>query len=261
MKILLTNDDGIFSEGIQALRQELSKIAKVVVIAPDRERSAVGHSLTLHKPLRIIPIIIKNENFGYAVNGTPTDCVVLGLKDIFKKKPDLIVSGINRGANLGGDLTYSGTVSAAMEGAVHKIPSFAISIASRRVKDFSFAARFAVHLAKIVLKNGMPHFSFLNVNVPNIRENEIKGVEITQQSKQCYIGTLEKRRDPRDKYYYWIGGSFPKDKAKKGTDVYAIINNKISITPVQLDLTDYKLYKKIKKWELKDVCSFLLKPL
>jgi 5'-nucleotidase len=262
MKILLTNDDGIFSEGIQVLKRELTKIGEVVVIAPECERSAVGHSLTLHKPLRIKPIFIKDENFGYAVNGTPTDCVVLGLKFIFKKKkPDLIISGINRGANLGGDLTYSGTVSAAMEGAIHKIPSFAVSIASREAKDFSFASKFSRELAKIVAKNKLPPFSFLNINIPAVKEEEIKGIEITYQSDRCYIGTVEERKDPRGKYYYWIGGTFPKNKAKKGTDVYAIINNKISITPIQLNLTNYKLYEKIKKWDLKNVYSILHKSL
>lgn len=261
MRILLTNDDGIFSEGLQCLKNELSKIAKVIVIAPEVERSAVGHSLTLHKPLRITPVVIKGENLGYAVNGTPTDCVVLGLKFLFKRKPDLVISGINRGANLGGDITYSGTVSAAMEGAIYKIPSFAVSIASRQAKDFSFAAKFSREFAKIVAKNGLPPFSFLNINIPDLKEEEIKGVEITYQSSRCYIGTVEERKDPRGKYYYWIGGTFPKNKAEKGTDLHAIINKKISITPIQLNLTDYNLYKKIKNWDLKDVYSLLYKSL
>lgn len=251
MNILITNDDGIYSEGIFALKRELEKIAKVFVIAPEREKSATSHCLTLHKVLRLTEVKIHNKFFGYATNGSPSDCVVLGILDVLKKKPDLIVSGINRGGNLGGDLTYSGTVSGAMEGAIFGIKSFAISIAGRKNPDFNFAAKFTKNLAKVLIKKELPPWTFLNVNIPNISQSEIKGIELTYQAKQAYKGKLEKRVDLRKNPYYWIGGYMPQNNNEIGSDLYCIRNKKISITPVHLDLTNYQLLKEMEKWEIK----------
>lgn len=250
MKILITNDDGIYAEGLIALKKELEKIAKVTVVAPDREKSAASHSLTLHKPLRMTKVKIDGDFFGFSTNGTPSDCVVLGVLDILKAKPNLLISGINRGGNLGGDLTYSGTVSAAMEGTILGIPSFAISVASSSVKSFTFAAEFATSLAKVLFKKGLPPLTLLNVNIPNLEKKKIRGVEITSQSTQSYQGRLEKRTDLRKRAYYWLGGSTPNSYLKEGEDLWAVKKGKISLTPVHLDLTNYDLIEELKKWKI-----------
>lgn len=247
IKILLSNDDGIFAEGLLALKREIEKIADVYVVAPEKERSASSHALTLHKPLRLNEEYINGDFFGYSCSGTPADCVVLGVSNIIKK-PDLVISGINRGGNLGCDVTYSGTVSAAMEAAILKIPSFSISVASQKVKDYSFAAKFASLLAKKMISIKLPPLTFLNVNIPNVSPHKIKGVEITCQSKLAYQGKVERRFDLRGKPYYWIGGSHAKCEDEEGTDISAIRNNKISITPIHLDLTNYAVMNKLKKY-------------
>lgn len=249
MKILLTNDDGIYSEGIQTLKNQLDNIAEVIVIAPDRERSTVGHAMTLHKPLRIRQVKVNGGSEGYAVNGTPTDCIVIGLLEIMKnEKPDLIVSGINRGPNLGDDIIYSGTVSAAMEGAMRNIPSLAISIAAYENFKFESAALFTKKIISHLIKNNLPENLVLNINFPNIDYKELKGIEITRHGKRMYQDELKKIHDPQGDIHYWLGGDLPKGKIEPDTDFKAIYNRKVSITPLSLDLTNYNIMPKIKDW-------------
>ena len=244
--ILVSNDDGIHSEGIKALARALKRVGEVFIVAPDRERSAASHSLTLHKPLRV-------EKIGpnaYAINGTPTDCINLAVNGILKKRPDLVVSGINKGGNLGDDVTYSGTVSAAMEGTLLGIPSFAISLVSisRENFDFKNAARFAARLARFILKNRLPKDTLLNINVPDV--DEIKGYRITKQGKRLYGDAIVEKVDPRGKKYYWIGGDILKWEGGEDTDFKAITSNFISITPVHLDMTNYASFKELHKWKI-----------
>lgn len=258
MRILVTNDDGIHSEGILALKTSLSSLGEVVVVAPDRPRSASGHSITLHKPLRVEKVKLRDGDFGFASNGTPSDCVSLGILDIAGGPVDLVVSGINRGPNLGWDLTYSGTVSAAMEGAVMGVQSFAISVASYDDSaGYDYAAEFAAFLTGLLSKNTLPPSVLLNVNVPGVPVDEIAGIEVTRQGKRHYSGRIEKRLDPMGRAYYWLGGDLPLDELEDGTDVKAIADHKVSVTPVHLDLTGYAALDVVDGW---DVDSFRYSP-
>ena len=241
--ILISNDDGIHSEGIKALARALRRVGEVYVVAPDRERSAVSHSLTIHRPLRVE----QHATHIYAIDGTPTDCINIAVNGILKKRPDLVVSGINKGGNLGDDVTYSGTVSAAMEGTLLGIPSIAISLASRGNFDFTLAARFAVRLARFVLKNGLPKDTLLNVNVPE--GVDIKGYRVTKQGKRFYGDAVVEKVDPRGKKYYWIGGDILKWEGGQDTDFQAVADQFISITPVHLDLTNYASFKELYNWK------------
>ena len=226
--ILVTNDDGIHSKGIIVLAKALQEIGNIFVVAPDSEQSAVAHSLTLHRPLRVDKI---KKNF-YAVDGTPADCIHLGVNTILPKRPRLIVSGINKGGNLADDIIYSGTVSAAFEGTLLGIPSFAISLVSRSHFKFDVAARFALRVARYIMRRGLPKNTFLNINVPNLDEKEIKSYKITQQGKLIHDGggVIEKV-DPRGRKYYWIGGGEMIFDKGRNTDVEAISKSHISITP------------------------------
>jgi 5'-nucleotidase len=240
--ILVTNDDGIHSPGLKALAGALGEIGEVYVIAPDRERSAAGHSLTLHKPLRATEV----GPGWYVVDGTPTDCVTLGVMGMLKEKPQLVISGINLGANLGDDITYSGTVSAAVEGTLLGIPSFAISAVDSRQEDLAGAADFAGRLAQVILERGLPRDTLLNVNVPS---GQVKGVVVTRQGKRSYNELIVEKIDPRGKTYYWIGGGEPTWELLGGTDYEAVMEGKISITPLHLDLTNYVATQALKSWE------------
>lgn len=244
--ILVTNDDGIYSPGIVSLSRALDRIDEVFVIAPDRERSAVGHALTLHRPLRVEQIG-RNQ---FCINGTPSDCVNLGVLGILSKKPDLVVSGINRGANLGDDVTYSGTVSAAMEGTLLGIFSIAISLVKEDFSNFKFAAKFGAKIAKIVLNKGLPRDTLLNINIPAKKGKEIKGVKITKLGRRIYSEKIVEKIDPRGKKYYWIGPESPQWHQDENTDFEAIAKDMISITPLHLDLTNYKALPKLCEWEL-----------
>lgn len=244
MNILLTNDDGIKSEGLHALKKSLSKVGNVFIIAPDRERSACGHSLTLTHPIRVEEI----DKNTFATDGTPADCINIGILEILSQRPDLVVSGINPSPNLGDDVTYSGTVSAAMEGTLLNIPSFSISMADWTNIKFDFAAEFACKIAHLILKHGLPQHTFLNINVPNLPEEKIKGVAICCLGKRKYHEELVKRVDPRGKTYYWIGSKGVIDEdGEEGTDVRAIKEDKISITPLHLDMTNYDYLPTFKK--------------
>lgn len=250
MNILITNDDGIYSEGIRALYESLRTIGKVTIVAPDAERSAVGHAITLSDPLRVKKISRGGKFFGYATTGTPADCVKLAIRALLKKKPDLIVSGINLGPNVGYSVLYSGTVSGATEGAILGIPSFAISLATFTRPDYSFAAIFARKLAKQIIQNkGLPKGTLLNVNIPAVRQKYIKGVRIVKQSEKAIEERFDKREDPHKHIYYWLTGEVIKSDKKEDADIETIRNNYISITPIHCDMTNYEFIKKLQGWK------------
>jgi 5'-nucleotidase len=239
MRILLTNDDGIYAKGIEALHEHLSKDHDVVVVAPETEQSAVGHAITLTDPLRVKSINRNGAFFGYAVKGTPADCVKLAINELVELAPDLVVSGINLGANVGINVIYSGTVSAATEGTILGVPAIAFSINSFRDPDFEPAARFARLLVRQVGEHGLPPHTSLNVNVPAIPESKIKGVRVTRQGITRFVEKFDRRVDPRENVYYWQCGSTPPLDEDGNTDASALANDCISITPIQHDLTNY----------------------
>jgi 5'-nucleotidase len=248
-RILVTNDDGIYAEGILALKAALEAVGEVFVVAPDRPRSACGHSITLHKPLRMNKVRLPDGSHGYAVSGTPSDSVSLAVIEVMRHKVDLVVSGINPGPNLGWDLTYSGTVSAAMEAVMMGFPAIAASVASH-AEDMSYdlAARFTAHIARIVLTHGLPADTLLNINVPHVPADRLNGIEVTRQGRRRYAGQIQKRLDPNGREYYWLGGDVPVDEMEEGTDVKAIADQKISVTPVHLDLTGYSSLDEVRSW-------------
>lgn len=249
MKILITNDDGIASHGIAVLVSEIKKIADVVVVAPDTEQSAVGHAVTVSFPLRMTEFYKDSSFFGYAVSGTPADCVKIAFKEIFKTLPDMVISGINLGPNTGTHIIYSGTVSAATEGTILGVPSFAISLGAYKNPDFIFAAEFAGKLALLIKKNGLPKDVLLNVNVPAVPKEKIKGVRLTVQGKTKFIGALEKRVDPRDKTYYWLTPEIVEVSGGPELDTIAMQNNEISITPLHYDMTAKDSMPIFRKWQ------------
>lgn len=248
--ILVTNDDGIYAPGIFHLKNALQRIGNVTVVAPMIEKSAVGHAITLSDPLRVSEVERNGVFFGYAVNGTPSDCVKLGSRCILDRKPDLIVSGINQGPNTATNIIYSGTVSAAAEGAIMGIPSFAVSIASFTKKEFSYAAKFAVHLAELILRKGLPQGTLLNVNVPAVPEDEIEGVVITRQGKGRYEEAFDRRIDPNNRVYYWLTGKRMILDQGDDIDDIVVMHNKVSITPIHYDLTDHSFVKELKTWHI-----------
>ncbi len=240
--ILVTNDDGISSQGIKVLAKTLKSAGDVYIAAPETEQSAVAHALTLHRPLKSEKVS-KNK---YYINGTPTDCVIIAVKKLLSEKPDILVSGINNGANLGDDITYSGTVAAAIEGTLLGIPSIAVSLVRDDSNGDAFrgnasilksAAEFAKDTALKVIKKGLPADTLLNINIPNVKN--IKGVKITKQGKRVYDNGIKELSDPRGKECYWIGGGLPQWEAGENTDIEAVNMGYISITPVHLDLTNY----------------------
>jgi len=233
-RILVTNDDGIFSEGIERLAAALADVGEVFTVAPDQERSAAGHSLTLHHPLRAKLVGERR----WSVDGTPTDCVNWGALHLLKdRKPQLLVSGINVGLNLGDDVTYSGTVSAAFEGTLIGIPSVAISQEIETGFTFDAAAAFARRLAERLLGHGLPAGTLVNVNVP---AGETRGVRVARLGKRRYGELVVEKADPRGRPYYWIGSTIPVGEPEEGTDITAIAEKYISMTPLHLDLTAYQ---------------------
>ena len=249
MRILLTNDDGIYAPGIRALWQELSQIATVLVVAPDGERSAVSQAITVHQPIRVDQHVIDLPDIcAWRVGGTPTDCVKIALESLLPVTPDFVVSGINQGANLGTDVLYSGTVSAAIEGAMHGIPSVAVSLDSWQSNDFSYAAKFTREMILKLCKHRLPLHTLLNVNVPALPESELKETAITKLGVRCYENTFERRLDPRGRHYYWMSGKLAESDNDPDTDVMAVREGKISVTPVHFDLTNYSLIHSLEKW-------------
>ena len=245
MNIMITNDDGIHAAGIRALAEAMTELGTVTVVAPDRERSAAGHSLTLHSPLRIFEL----RKGWYAVDGTPTDCVNMGVHNMLPATPDLIISGINHGANLGDDITYSGTVAAAMEANLMGIPAIAFSLATfDQSSHFSDAAQIAVQVARKVIVLGLPTDTFLNVNIPNCPQNLMLKPEITRQGKRSFTGKIVDKTDPRGRKYFWLGSEDPHLTDVPGTDFHAINRRHVSITPLHLDLTNHKSLSILSEW-------------
>ncbi len=244
---LITNDDGIHSPGLDALVKALSKLAECMIIAPDRDNSAVSHSLTMNRPLKVTRL---KDGF-YTLDGTPTDCVAIGLNKIVKQRPDLLVSGINPGPNIGDDISYSGTVSAAVEGTMYGIPSLAVSLAGDAPYNFAEPADIAVKLAKQILKQGLPKDTLLNVNVPSGKS--IRGTKVTRQGRRLWDNAIQETSDPLGRKHYWIGGGTPYPDFSEDTDVYAIQNGFISVTPIHLDLTNHKGIEFLKnEWHLEE---------
>jgi 5'-nucleotidase len=247
MKILVTNDDGIHAPGITSLADALTYLGTVAVVAPDRERSAIGHALTLHHPLRAVKL---GPNL-FSVDGTPTDCVNLGIHSLLDFKPDLVISGINRGGNLGDDVTYSGTVSAAMEATLMGIPAFSVSLVTMgEGENYQEAASFAAKLARIVFDEGLPNDTFLNVNIPDLPGDKLLPPLITSQGKRRYEGMIIDKVDPRGRNYYWIGTVDLNFIDIEGSDYAAVSRGHISITPLHLDLTNYNSFAVLNKWNL-----------
>ncbi len=239
MSILLTNDDGIYAEGLSALRKELSKIAETIIVAPSREKSGVAHGVTLARPIAVEKVLLDGAT-AYAVDGTPVDCVKIAVKGMGAARPDLVLSGINLGSNVGIDVIYSGTVSAALEAAIMGIPAVAVSLASRQSPDFSYAARFASKLAQTLLEDPfLPRGVFLNVNVPAVAESQIKGVAVTKQSRSCYREKFERVKVCPDKMLFTLSGKLEDLSEPPDVDVTALSNNYISVTPIHFDLTHY----------------------
>jgi 5'-nucleotidase len=247
MVILVSNDDGIHSAGLHALEEALMPLGEVYTVAPDREQSAASHALTLHRPLRIEEVGPRR----FIVDGTPTDCVNVAVKGFLPVRPQLVVSGINKGANLGDDVTYSGTVSAAIEGSLLGIASIAISLVTRGpTYHFGPAAEFAATLAAEVIAQGMPSDTLLNINVPDLPREEIKGYLLTRQGKRHYAGQIEARIDPRGRKYYWIGGDDLGFDPAEGTDCVAVHEGYISVTPLHVDLTNYRALQELRDLRL-----------
>lgn len=246
--ILVSNDDGFFAPGIYALWEAMSKIGNVTVVAPDSEKSAVGHAITITDPIRVQEVSGKNGYNGFAVKGTPADCVKLACSALMEIKPDIVVSGINAGANMGNDIIYSGTVSAATEGTILGIPSVAFSLTSIRGGDFNGAQTIAKKIVENVLIHGLPKDILLNVNVPNIPYSSLKGILITKLGNRVFKDSFEKREDPRGRYYYWMSGEHIEDK-ELGTDGVAISEGFVSITPIHHRLTEHAFIDTLNTWE------------
>jgi 5'/3'-nucleotidase len=253
--ILVSNDDGFDSPGIIALTRALKTFADVEVAAPATQQSAVGHAITVQMPLRSRRFDLGKGHSGWAIEGTPADSVKLAVSNLLDRKPDLIVSGINHGMNTSINVIYSGTVSAATEGAILGFPSIAISHASHDLTaDLSGAASFAKKIAKEVLKRGLPKSTLLNVNVPDIPPDEIEGVSITKQGKSWWDDGFEKRKDPGGRSYYWLVGKFVWDKDPEADDV-ALLNKRISVTPLHYQLTDHDLFDAMQDWKIPSMLS------
>lgn len=248
MRILLANDDGINSPGILALLKELEKLGETYVVAPDRERSGTGHSITVFSPIKAQTISIPGSQAkAWVIDGTPVDCVKLGISALLPEPPDYVVSGINRGANLGTDVLYSGTVSAALEGIIMGVPSLAVSLDSFNPGvDYSFSARFTRAVLRTLARQGMDRDIILNINIPAIPRKNIKGIRITKLGVRRYDNLFQERKDPRGNTYYWLGGDVIEDEQDSDSDVAAVNAGYISITPIHFDLTDYQLIEDFK---------------
>lgn len=251
LNILISNDDGIYSNGIYELAKKMSRLGKVTVVAPDKEQSAIGHAITMHQPLRCKKIKLHDLDIAaWWVTGTPADCIKLGVETLLPERPDLIISGINNGENLGTDVIYSGTVSAAIEGSIFNISSIAVSYEKHGETDFSAAAEAAAGLIEQILEHAAGERMLLNINIPEIKEiDKLKGVKITQLGVKKYRNNYEERKDPRGNSYYWLAGELIEDGLGEDTDIYAVRNGFISITPLHVDLTGYKDIGRLKQWE------------
>jgi 5'-nucleotidase len=252
MHILVTNDDGVMAPGLLALAQEMRRLATVKILAPDRNWSASGHVKTLDRPMRVKEVQLADGTRALASDGAPSDCVALAILGLFPEKIDLVVSGINLTANLGHDVTYSGTVTAAMEAAIWGIPGIAVSLDTPDNHlgqlDYGPAARISRRVAAGVIQHGLPRDTLLNVNVPALPEDQIKGIRPTRQGLRVYRDLLVRREDPRGRPYYWIGGEAPTGVVEEGTDFGALAEGYVSVTPLQLDLTAYRTLEEMRTW-------------
>jgi 5'-nucleotidase len=257
--ILVTNDDGVLAHGLLALAQEMRKLGKVSILAPDRNWSGGGHVKTLDRALRVKEYRLADDSTAFASDGAPSDCVSLGVLGYFKEKIDIVVSGINVGANLGHDVTYSGTVTAAMEAVIMGVPGVAVSLEVLEnhlgEMDFQPAALAARKVVERVLANGLAPEILLNVNVPYLPTEQIKGFLMTRQGLRVYHSRLDEGVDPRGKPYYWIGGDAPTGVPERGTDVGALAEGYVSVTPLQLDLTAYRTLSDLNNWNLQETTS------
>ena len=244
-RILVTNDDGIHSAGLTALAKVLRRLGEVWVVAPDRERTAAGHAVTLHKPLRIHEM----DRGVYVVNGTPVDCVNLALLNIMPKRPHLLVSGINKGVNLGDDVLYSGTVSAAVEGTILGIPSMAVSQEGRDQFHFATAAYYALRVAILILRRGLPEETLVNLNVPSRPLETVAGVRVTCLSRRRFENPIVEKVDPHGKRYFWIAGTRVSWSRNKDSDHEAVAEGAVSLTPLHLDSTNYAVLDQLRTWE------------
>ncbi len=250
LKILLTNDDGIDAPGLHSLYLAMKDFGEITIVAPSTERSAVGHAITLSDPLRVDSHQKDGSFFGYAVNGTPADCVKIACGAIMADMPDMVISGINLGPNTGINTIYSGTVSAATEGSILGISSFAISLGTFQNPDFRYAAKFGRKMAEKLIGKKLPRGVFLNVNVPACQENEIQGIHVTRMSLTLYKENFDKRVDPRGRIYYWLTGQQNNFETDLSVDVAALHANRISVTPIHYDLTRYDFLKTLDQWQL-----------
>ena len=251
MRILVSNDDGIHARGIRALAARLSQDAgnEIYVCAPDRERSATGHALTLHKPLRVEEVPLEGNLKGsWLTTGTPSDCVKFAVGCLLKEPVDYVISGINSGPNLGGEILYSGTVSAAMEGAFLDIPSIAVSLGGSGHRNYEVAAEFIARFLRILPKAKFVGKTLINVNVPNVPEDQIKGISVTKLGVRAYNDYFEKRVDPRGKTYYWLAGEAIEEGEEENTDAWAVTHGYVSVTPITFNMTDFNMMEKMSSW-------------
>ena len=253
MHILVTNDDGILSPGLLALANAMRPLGRVTVLAPDRNWTASGHVKTLERPLRVREAVLFDGSPGFSSDGAPSDCVALALLGVLPDAVDLVVSGVNPGENIGHDVTYSGTVTAAMEAAISGLPGVAVSLqlpaTSIPMLDYSAAGQVARQVVSQVIAHGLAAGTLLNVNVPYCPMEEIRGIRITRQGLRIYRDELVKRLDPRSRPYYWIGGEAPGGVVEEGTDWGALAKGYVSVTPLQLDLTAHNLVTDLRSWD------------
>jgi len=249
--ILITNDDGIHAPGIYALWEALKEIGNTTVVAPDTEKSAVGHAITLSDPIRIQKIERHGGFKGYAVDGTPADCVKIAVRSLMKDSIDIVVSGINSGANVGNDIIYSGTVSAATEGIFYNIPSVAISLDALRGGDFEASKIIAIQIVQSVLLNKIPNGTLLNINIPDLTQDQIKGYRVTEQGKSYFRDWFDKREDPRGRLYYWMSGEVVNPDNDPKLDNNAMKDGYVSVTPIHYQLTNNDYLSTLKNWDLK----------
>lgn len=248
--ILVTNDDGIFAPGIRKLIEIARQLGRVVVVAPDSPMSGMAHAITVKVPLRLIKIAEEKNYVEYSTNGTPVDAMKLGEKVVINGKPDLVVSGINHGSNASVNIIYSGTMAAVLEASIDGIPAIGFSLLDYSHKaDFSAVDDYIKTIMNNVLQNGLPEGVCLNVNIPAVKKEEIKGIKICRQAKGRWDEKFEERTDPHERNYYWLTGVFKNGDAAKDTDTWALLNNYISVVPVHTDLTAQKAVMKLKKWK------------
>jgi 5'-nucleotidase len=251
MVILLTNDDGIQAAGLWALYDKFAPSHRITVVAPDRERSAIGHAITLHAPIRADGVSMNGAKRAYAVDGTPADCIKLAVAELMENEPDLVISGINPGANVGVNVNYSGTLAAAREAALYGIPAMAVSIQGKSPSHYNDAAVIIEKLINEMDWRGLPQGTLLNVNVPDLPRERLKGIRLSRQGTAHYKERLEKRLDPRQRPYYWYGSYSPEAIGDEDVDAVALADDYISITPLRCDATDYDHLDTLKTWNIR----------